>query len=211
MSFVYKVRIFGYMYTISLVPDSGISAFLIVPPVSGRREGFELHIQSCEGISAEARTCLANERTNTPTHLSPQPSNSSHKSGSNNTPAHLLHAPTQGILSREQQTELEADLCKLWVANGWAWHAINGPETQTFFQKWFPTATLPDRHKLSGSILRSELAAANSSMRNAISGRLATGMSDGWKNIKRNSLIASMLSVDYTVCNGFMGTHSPLN
>ncbi|QRW18642.1 hypothetical protein RhiXN_00048 [Rhizoctonia solani] len=33
--------------------------------------------------------------------------------------------------------------------------------------------------------------------------RLATGMSDGWKNVRRNALIASMLSVDYktyTVC-----------
>ncbi|KAF8671798.1 hypothetical protein RHS04_08128 [Rhizoctonia solani] len=34
-------------------------------------------------------------------------------------------------------------------------------------------------------------------MHEAILGWLATGMSDGWKNIKQNALIASMLSVDY--------------
>ncbi|KAF8755047.1 hypothetical protein RHS01_05511 [Rhizoctonia solani] len=52
-------------------------------------------------------------------------------------------------------------------------------------------------------ILWTQLEAANTLMHNAISGRLATGMSDGWKNVRRNALIASMLSVDYktyTVC-----------
>ncbi|KDN35726.1 hypothetical protein RSAG8_11349, partial [Rhizoctonia solani AG-8 WAC10335] len=117
--------------------------------------------------------------------------------GDSDTPRRLVRTPAHH-LSKEQQAELEADLCKLFVANGWAWHGINGPETQIFFEKWFPATTLPDRHKLSGPILQRELEAANASMRNAISGRVATGMSDGWKNIRRNSLIASMLSVDYT-------------
>ncbi|KAH7332931.1 hypothetical protein B0J17DRAFT_579003, partial [Rhizoctonia solani] len=68
-----------------------------------------------------------------------------------------------------------------------------------FFQKWFPTITLPDCHKLSGLILQTELDAANSAMLKMISGWLATGITDGWKNIKCNSLIASMLSVKFTI------------
>ncbi|KAG9076719.1 hypothetical protein FRC06_009350, partial [Ceratobasidium sp. 370] len=61
-----------------------------------------------------------------------------------------------------------------------------------------PGVKLPDRRKLSGPILEQELANAEASMRELVRGHIATGMSDGWKNIKRNSLLASMLSVDYT-------------
>ncbi|CAE6506976.1 unnamed protein product [Rhizoctonia solani] len=32
----------------------------------------------------------------------------------------------------------------------------------------------------------------------AIQNQVATGMSDGWKNIKKSSLLASLLSVNYT-------------
>ncbi|KAF8593547.1 hypothetical protein BDV93DRAFT_584914, partial [Ceratobasidium sp. AG-I] len=97
----------------------------------------------------------------------------------------------------EQQKRFESDLCKLWVANGFAWHAINQPETRIFFQNWISDAKLPDRHKLSGSVLKDEVEAANVAMREAVKGRIATGMSDGWKNIRRTSLLASMLSVNY--------------
>ncbi|EUC55842.1 DUF659 family protein, partial [Rhizoctonia solani AG-3 Rhs1AP] len=170
-------------------------AFLAIRPVAGRREGFEPHIRSCERIDPAAKARLAQERAHLLLESSPWLSDPNQE-GISDITKHLVH-PTHN-LSKKQQAELEADLCKLFVANGWAWQGVNGPETQIFFQKWFPAATLPDRHKLSGPILQSELEAANASMRDAISGRVATGMSDGWKNIKRNSLIASMLSVDYT-------------
>ncbi|QRW03496.1 hypothetical protein RhiLY_02495 [Ceratobasidium sp. AG-Ba] len=109
--------------------------------------------------------------------------------------------PSIHSLSPEQQKQFESDLCKLWVANGFAWHAINQPQTQIFFQKWLPEARLPDRQKLSGDVLLQEVEHANASMREAIRGRVATGMSDGWKNIKRNYLVASMLSVDHKASN----------
>ncbi|KAG8791459.1 hypothetical protein FRC12_009168 [Ceratobasidium sp. 428] len=173
-------------------------AFLAIPSVSGRREGFEPHIRSCKLIDSEAKASLARERTRLAAHSSPLSSGSA-QDGSSDSEAstHPAYAPIHDRLSKEQQSELESDLCKLWVANGWAWHSINGPETQAFFLKWFPAVTLPDRHKLSGPILQRELESANSSMKHSIGGRLATGMSDGWKNINRSSLIASMLSVGY--------------
>jgi hypothetical protein len=58
-------------------------------------------------------------------------------------------------------------------------------------------ANLPDRHKLSGSVLKGGLETANVAMHETIKGQIVTGMSDGWKNIKRRLLLASMLSVDY--------------
>jgi hypothetical protein len=108
--------------------------------------------------------------------------------------------PTPTHLSKEQQKLVESDLCKMWEANGFPWQAINQLQTRIFFRNWFATAKLPDRHKLSGLILQNEVRSTNASMSTAIKGRVATGMSDGWKNIKRDSLIASMLSVDYKVC-----------
>ncbi|QRV84724.1 hAT family dimerization protein [Ceratobasidium sp. AG-Ba] len=167
----------------------------LVEPVSGRREGFEAHIKRCKHIDPQAKARLENETSmRTPNRVTPDvPRNA------------LLSVPCQtssspGLLSglsKDQQKRFESDLCKLWVANGFPWHAINQPQTQLFFQNWLPEAKLPDRHKLSGDILRQEVELANASMREAVKGRIATGMSDGWKNIKRNYLLASMLSVDY--------------
>ncbi|QRW17960.1 hAT family dimerization protein [Rhizoctonia solani] len=165
-------------------------ALSLVRPIPGRREAFEAHIRSCEQIPPEAKDRLASERMRTHS-LTPNTENHSKLS------PHPAPATIYNLLSKEQQDEFNFDLCKLWIANGFAWHAINAPETYKFFQKWLPGATLPDCHKLSGPILWTQLEAANTSMHNAISGRLATGMSDGWKNVRCNALIASMLSVDY--------------
>jgi hypothetical protein len=107
--------------------------------------------------------------------------------------------PGGTYLSKELQTRFESDICKLWVANGWSWNSINNPETHLFFESWRPEAKIPDRHKLSGSVLKGEVETANVLMHEAVKGRIATGMSDGWKNIRRTSLLASMLSVDYKV------------
>jgi hypothetical protein len=110
-------------------------------------------------------------------------------------------------LSKPEQECFESDLCKLFVPNRFAWHAVNQLQTQIFFQNWLPDAKLPDCNKLSGSVLQNKVQAANMSMRQAIQGQLATGMSDGWENIKRNLLLASMLLVDYKVDTQFSTRH----
>ncbi|KAG8786751.1 hypothetical protein FRC12_016282 [Ceratobasidium sp. 428] len=159
----------------------------LVDSVSGRRESFEAHIKKCQLIDSRAKLRLESDCA------TPEPTLDASQSMSRL----RLNSPGMGKLSPEQQRLFESDLCKLWVANGFSWHAINQPQTQIFFQKWLPDAKLPDRHKLSGAVLRQEVELANASMRSAVSGRIATGMSDGWKNIKRNYLLASMLSVDF--------------
>ncbi|KAG8707863.1 hypothetical protein FRC11_007073, partial [Ceratobasidium sp. 423] len=174
-----------------------LRAFSAVPPVSGRRESFESHIRRCKRINPTAKVRLAQERSRFTTLSSAWPVNSAQGGPDSQALVHPVCTPTRPPPSKERQARFESDLCKLWVANEWAWRAIDEPETQRFFRKWFPTVALPDRQKLSSSLLRKELDAANSLMHNAISGRLATGMSCGWKNTKYNSLMASMLSVDY--------------
>lgn len=186
-----------------------LSAFTVVPPVSGRREGFEAHIRSCNLIDLKAKARLAREsarppsssNTNSSRHLQDHSSDTESASSRGSSPGLTL-------LSKEQQKRFESDLCKLWVANGWAWNGVIQPQTRIFFRDWVPGAKLPDRHKLSGPILRSEVEASNSAMHDDIKGRIAIGMSDGWKNIKRDSLLATMLSVDYKVCFDLLDMHT---
>lgn len=170
-------------------------AFLIEKPIPGRRDGFEKHIKDCEVIDVRAKARLDAEVT--PSRAGSL-EDSRHPEGVSPNP-YRGATPGDTHLSKELQTRFESDICKLWIANGWSWNSINNPQTRMFFDIWRPEAKLPDRHKLSGPVLRGEVETANALMHNAVKGRIATGMSDGWKNIRRTSLLASMLSVDYKV------------
>ncbi|KDN35540.1 hypothetical protein RSAG8_11497, partial [Rhizoctonia solani AG-8 WAC10335] len=46
--------------------------------------------------------------------------------------------------SSEQQRRFESDLCKLFVANGYAWNSVNNPQTQIFYQNWTYTVKVHD-------------------------------------------------------------------
>lgn len=175
-------------------------AFEIVPPVSGWQEGFEAHIWACNLVSAQAKaklaqqSCSAPDRSKTASLQCTQDHSSDIKSSSCR-----RSSPGTGFLSKEQQQRFESDLWKLRVANNFSWLAVNQPQTHIFFQTWLPGAKLSDHHKLSGLILQNEAKVFNESMHDVIKGQVATGMSDGWKKIKHNSLLASMLSIDYKV------------
>ena len=67
-----------------------------------------------------------------------------------------------------------------------------------------PEAFLPSRHLLSGRILSQEAAKAVEEMKVCVKGRYATGQSDAWKNIAKTSLVASMINVEYKVCDVFI-------
>ena len=171
-------------------------ALLIEKPVPGRRDGFEKHIKDCNVIDVRAKARLSAE-------ASPSRAGSLEDSRQSEGALPNLYrggTPGDNCLSKELQTRFESDICKLWIANGWSWNSINSPQTRMFFDAWRPEAKLPDRHKLSGPVLRSKVETANVLMREAVKGQTTTGMSDGWKNIRRTSLLASMLSVNYKVC-----------
>ncbi|KIK76711.1 hypothetical protein PAXRUDRAFT_76299, partial [Paxillus rubicundulus Ve08.2h10] len=57
---------------------------------------------------------------------------------------------------------------------------------------------MPGRKQLSGRILDEEADKVVEEMKQVLKGKFATGQSDGWKNITKTSLVASLINVEYT-------------
>ncbi|KAK7029256.1 hypothetical protein R3P38DRAFT_2703759, partial [Favolaschia claudopus] len=100
------------------------------------------------------------------------------------------------VWAAEQQEEFGQDLCRLFVACGWSWNAVENPQFKIFFQKYLPTAILPSRRILSGRILDQESNKVIQRTRLQIEGKLATYSEDGWSNIAKTHMNTSLLSVD---------------
>ncbi|KAF8989433.1 hypothetical protein BDQ17DRAFT_1470270, partial [Cyathus striatus] len=93
--------------------------------------------------------------------------------------------------------EWNADLCLLMVACNVPWWAVENPVWRTFFQKWVPGCLIPGRKQLSGRILDEQADIVVENIRKAVKGRYGTGQCDGWKNVSKDSLIGSMVNVEY--------------
>ncbi|CAE6453995.1 unnamed protein product [Rhizoctonia solani] len=107
------------------------------------------------------------------------------------------HPKTHPIhLTYPELQEFHRDLLRLFAANNFPLHAIGSPETHIFFQRWFPGPELPTRQALGGRILDAAVSESKERMKVAVNGKLATGISDGWKSMKK-SLLAGMINVDY--------------
>lgn len=100
------------------------------------------------------------------------------------------------VWTADSQAEFGADLLKLFVTCGWSWNAVANPEFKLFFDKYVPSAVLPDRRVLSGRILTSEANKVIAATRQKIEGKLATYSEDGWKNVAHTHVDTSMLSVE---------------
>ncbi|KAI0352260.1 hypothetical protein OH77DRAFT_1409607 [Trametes cingulata] len=64
-----------------------------------------------------------------------------------------------------------------------------------FFGKWLPGAKVPDRRKLSGAFLDAAVSTAHAATQSRARGQLATGASDGWRNIAKTNVITSTMTV----------------
>lgn len=102
-------------------------------------------------------------------------------------------------MSREQQSEFAADVCRLLVICNIAWWAVDQPYWRAFFEKWQPAAYMPGRKELSGRILNDEAEKVKGKMKGKVKGHYGSGQNDGWKNIAKTSLIASMVMICYVV------------
>lgn len=102
-------------------------------------------------------------------------------------------------MSREQQSEFAADVCRLLVICNIAWWAVDQPYWRAFFEKWQPAAYMPGRKELSGRILNDEAEKVKGKMKGKVKGHYGSGQNDGWKNIVKTSLIASMVMICYVV------------
>ncbi|CAL1715250.1 unnamed protein product [Somion occarium] len=56
------------------------------------------------------------------------------------------------------QKEFNADVCEVFIANGWAWNGAANPVWMNFIQKWIPSAERPSPYTLSGPVLNGKVA-----------------------------------------------------
>lgn len=112
----------------------------------------------------------------------------------------LTHHPkTQPIaLAFAELQEFHLDILHLFAANSFSLHAIGNPQTRLFFQRWIPGPKLPTQQALGGRVLRAAVKDSKDRMKAAVDGKLAIGISDGWKSA-RKALLACMVDVDYKV------------
>jgi hypothetical protein len=100
----------------------------------------------------------------------------------------------------ELQKDFRNDLCKLMVANGWAWRSANNPETCIFMNKWTGGGIVPDRRVLSGSVLNSQVTEVEERVKEKIKGKVGIAQCDGWKNNAKKSVVSTMIMVENEVC-----------
>jgi hypothetical protein len=84
----------------------------------------------------------------------------------------------------------------MFASCGWAWNSASNPQFRIFFEKWVPQAHIPDRQKLSGSVLDEEVKKVEERMKVKVEGQFATGQCDGWKSILKMSVIGTMITVE---------------
>ncbi|EJD34361.1 hypothetical protein AURDEDRAFT_76253 [Auricularia subglabra TFB-10046 SS5] len=100
--------------------------------------------------------------------------------------------------TRERVERFNAMLCRLMIVCNIAWWAVENPYWRLFFDEWLPEVPMPGRRELSGQILDREAAKCVDEMKLHVGNRFATGQCDGWKDIVKSSVVATMLNVEYT-------------
>ncbi|QRW16562.1 hAT family dimerization protein [Rhizoctonia solani] len=195
--------------SVLLVRDKGE---FIRPPMCGRPSTFRAHIRKCPYVAAEAKQKLAEEDSarnppNEPNGLGPDlgvPSallpavDSSHTSASFLPPDHGIQIRAPLNLTPAETEIFQAKILRLFIANNIALRAIDSVETWLFFNQYFPGAPLPTRQALAGRILKEAVRKSEENMVKAVYGKMATGLSDGWKDKRKRALLAYMANVNAT-------------
>ena len=108
-------------------------------------------------------------------------------------------AAKAAALSPSMQVDFENQLLRACISAGWSFHSIHDPEVCKLFKLIAPGAVVPDRKKLSNSILNREVVKIEGSLKAAVKGHYATLQADGWKDISRKHLVAFMITVNRRV------------
>ncbi|QRV77917.1 hypothetical protein RhiJN_05932 [Ceratobasidium sp. AG-Ba] len=168
--------------SIALVRNKGEiykEACRLAKPICGRPADFRRHIKTCPHVSEEAKEQLRSEEADSgPANDSAGAAQSVHQISATATSATLDHHPkTQPV--HLTYTELQG------------YH-----RDLLHFFKWLPGPELPTRQALGGRILQAAVKDSKARMKAAMDGKMATGISDGWKTY-RKALLACMINVDY--------------
>ncbi|KAK7678908.1 hypothetical protein QCA50_018048 [Cerrena zonata] len=125
-------------------------------------------------------------------------SSASSGEGTSSTPFFAeVAAPPKLRWSNELQEQFRAELCMLLIATNTAWWAVDHPYVHWWFSHWLPGAQIPGRKLISGGILDDLARNVENEMKMKVGEKFGTGQCDGWKNIAKTSLIASMINVEY--------------
>ncbi|QRW20585.1 hAT family dimerization protein [Rhizoctonia solani] len=123
---------------------------------------------------------------------------SSHTSASFLPPDHGIQICAPLNLTPAKTEIFQAKILRLFIANNIALCAIDSVETWLFFNQYFPGAPLPTRQALAGQILKEAVWKLEENMVKAVYGKMATGLSNGWKDKRKRALLAYMANVDAT-------------
>jgi hypothetical protein len=105
--------------------------------------------------------------------------------------------------SPTKQVEFENMLLRAVISAGWSFNSLNDPEVRKFFAAFIPGAVIPDRRKLSTSILKREVIKVEGSVKEAVKGQYVTLQADGWKDISKKHLLAFMVTANREVQAAF--------
>ncbi|TFY66832.1 hypothetical protein EVG20_g4259 [Dentipellis fragilis] len=95
------------------------------------------------------------------------------------------------------QAEFAIDLCRLFLVANIAWWALDIPFVRRFFRKYVSRARLPGRKELSGRVLEEEVKKVTGGIKAKVDGLYATGQCDGWQNISKDHILATMVNAEY--------------
>lgn len=197
---------------------------MAIAPICGKLNKMKAHVQKCQQIDVAARIQILHEyakevagKENVPTPMRtsdyiPLPlqavsSPSTHPASSRpwkRANTGLSNSGSEGPSpntrwSANLMDEFNKDLCKLFVSCGFAWNAASNPEMHLFCEKWIPGSEVPDRRVLSGRVLDEEVERVEAKTKGRVEGKIATGISDGWKNIAKTPVNTTMIAVEHEV------------
>jgi hypothetical protein len=103
-------------------------------------------------------------------------------------------------LGDETTKDFHEDLCALFIGLDLAWNAADNPVFRNFFEKWLGHLRLPSRRALSSSLVDRLAKKTEENKKVSLKGKMGMGQCDGWKNVARSSIVASLVIVENQVC-----------
>ena len=127
-----------------------------------------------------------------------------------NTPTSAIYTELKWQWNVLLQQEFNEDFCRFLVANDVSWNTANNPKTWLLLQKWIPGAIILDWWTLSGPILDKQAGKVEVKLKMDLKGNMATYITDGWKNVLRQSITAGMINVRSEVSTWGIGAFSEM-
>lgn len=117
------------------------------------------------------------------------------------TPSPEFVTPNPNVDVIPFNTEEQAELTHAFVSAHLPWWVIEDYKLWKFFRRYIPGAFIPNRHKLSGQLLQTEVDKIEAAITLRMRDLYATMQWDGWLNKQRQNLLAFMLTAGGEVSN----------